>query len=273
MKSHDFGQFTFNNSIFNETQINDLIKMAKKSTPTLATEALFLQLISADEMTSQDDEFIRTLITPRQTARALELKDGQSLAFAQGLIDNGIANYVELERILDEYHNLEIPPIETAITNYYENLKTKFSVDFPLAVDVIRNFHDFLSETLNSTIVILPPTNFENKIRMGASVKIIGEVPVVIGLFASEDIFVQLATRYDSYVEMSEDAYDAISELLNVFTGHFVVKVAVTKGLDEEPEPPRFGTTLGEIESIALTSDIGKFYIYISKQEIFDKIT
>ena len=79
----------------------------------------------------------------------------------------------------------------------------------------------------------------------------------------------QIAKRYDSYVEELEDAYDAISELLNVFTGQFVVNIAVTRGLDEEPEPPRFGNTSEFFNFISLFSDVGYFYLYIGKDEIF----
>ena len=270
MKSHDFGQFTFNSAMFDKVQIAQLIKLSKNASPTLATEALFLQLILADELTKDDDEFVRTLITPKQADRALELKNGQSLWFAQGLINAGIANYLELGRILEEYNKLEIPPVETALTTYYETLRTRFTVDFPLAVDVINQFHSFLSETFNSSIVILPPEQIENSIKVGASVKIIGDISVVVALFAPEDVFLNLAKLYESFVEEIDDAYDAVSELLNVFTGHFVVRAAVSSGADQLPEPPRFGKIFDDVDSITLISDIGKFYIYIGKHEIFN---
>ena len=268
MKSHDFGQFLYNKSVFNKVQLDELIKMAKHSTPTLATEALFLQLVEADELTQNDDEFVRTLVTPRQAARALELKDGQSLFLAQALIDNDIANFSELDLLLKDYNNLEIPPIESALTIYYEKLKNYPDIDFPFAVDVISSFHSFLSETFESTIVILPPTECSNKVQVGASVKIIGEIPVVVAMFADDDLFLRLAQRYDEYVETKEDANDAIAELLNVFTGHFTVKIAVTQGVEEEPEPPRYGS-VANVESISLMTDIGTFYIYIGKREVF----
>jgi len=70
-------------------------------------------------------------------------------------------------------------------------------------------------------------------------------------------------------VETVEDAHDAISELLNVFTGHFTVKIAVTKGLEEVPEPPRYGSIIN-ISCITMMADIGTFYVYIGKNEIFD---
>ena len=202
MKSHDFGQFIFNSSILSKSQIYEIIKSAKQSEPTLAVEALFLRLINSNELIREDDEFVRTLITPRQEKRAEELKDGQSVLFAQALVDNGIANFSKLGRIIDEYSQLEIPPIETALTNYYDKLKNHPDVDFPFAVDIFQRFHNFLSETFNSTIIILPPSNSKNKLKLGASVKIVGEIPAVVSLLADEKIFFDIAKRYESYVEM-----------------------------------------------------------------------
>ena len=270
MKSHDFGQFLFNSSILNELQIGEVIKLAKNAKPTLATEALFLQLVTADELTQDDDDFVRSLITPRQVARALELQDGQSLWMAQALIDNGIADFLKLDQILEKYNDLEIPPIESVLTKYYEKLKTQPDIDFPFAIDVVSNFHSFLSETFKTSMVLLPPANHKSETQFGASVKIIGEVPVVVALLADEKMFFNIAEKYDSYTETMEDAYDSISELLNVFTGQFVVHVAVTKGLEEVPEPPRYGTNSNIIDTIAVIGDMGTFYIYIGKQEIFN---
>ena len=269
MKSHDFGQFLFNSATFDKDQLDEIIKLARKSEPTLATEAVFLQLVETSELTQTDDEFVHALITPRQAARVLELKDGQSLYLAQALIDNGIADYSQLGEFLEKYDKLEIPPIESALSEYYEGLKNCPDIDFPFAVDVISSFHSFLSESLKTTIIILPPSDCRINKQIGASVKIIGEIPVVVAMFADEDVFMELAKRYDEYVETVEDAHDAISELLNVFTGHFTVKIAVTKGLEEVPEPPRYGSIIN-INCIKMMADIGTFYIYIGKNEIFD---
>ena len=271
MRSHDFGQFVFNRSILNEEQIKEVIKSTNKSKTSLAVAALFLQLLKATELNDIEDDFVCSLITPRQLSRISELKNGQSLIFAQALIDNGIANFLKLDHILESYRNLEIPPIESALTSYYDKLKRYPDVDFPFAVDVVRELHEFLSDSLQSSVVILPPRDHKSKIQFGASVKIVGAIQIIVALLADEEIFLRIAKRYDSYVETVEDAYDAISELLNVFTGQFVVQVAVTKGLEEVPEPPRYGSISNTIDAITLMNDIGNFNIYIGKQEIFDQ--
>ncbi len=287
MKSHDFGQYLYNEHRLSEEQSARLIAATKSAEPTLAVEALFLQLVSAEELTDlfrstygkkfasigetirSIDDRVRTLITPRQALRAEELKVGQSIRLAQALMNNGLANFLKLERLLNEYHDLQVPPLERMLTIYYERLRERLAVDFPFAIDLMRDLHMFLSDVLNATVIILPPTEFDYHEEIGSSVALIGDVPAVTGIFADERTFMRLATRYDDCVETLEDGFDAMSELLNVFVGHFAVKAATRRGLEEEPEPPRCGELSGDIGGFLMMSDVGKFFIYVNREEIF----
>ena len=287
MKSHDFGQFLFNSGRLSELQMSKMIDAARQSEPTLAVEALFLQLISAAEMTDifislktsmirstpikkSIDELVRKLITDRQAHRAEQLKEGQSIRFAQALIDNGLTNFLKLERVLNAYYNLQVPPIESVLTVYYEQLRGRLTIDFPFAIDLFRSLHTFISEELRSTVLILPPTDFKPHEMLGATVKLIGDLPVVTGICADEKTFLNLARRYDDMTETVEDSFDVVSELLNVFTGHFAIKASMMRGLEEEPEPPRCGTLDGDFNGFLMLTDVGKFYIYVNAEEIFD---
>ena len=257
MKSHDFGQFLFNSGRLNEVQMSKMIAAARCAEPTLAVEALFLQLVSATELTNIP---IEQLISERQAARAEQLKDGQSLRLAQALLDNGS---------LDEYHDLQVPPLESMLTIYYERLRERLEIDFPFAIDLIRSLHEFMSDELRSTVVILPPTVEDHSGAVGSSVKLIGDLPVVTGIFADEQTLMKLSTRCDDATETIEDAFDVVAELLNVFTGHFATKAAMRRGLDEEPEPPRCGELIGDPIGFHVLTDVGKFFLYVNAAEIF----
>ena len=302
MKSHDFGQFLFNASIFNELQISQVIRLSEKSKPTLATESLFLRLVSAAELTKilmtltkefpefpialcnaegreknpefveKYDNLVKELITPKQAKRAADLKDGQSLWLAQGMTDGGIVNFAKLDRILAEYRRLEIPPLEESFAAYYDDLRGADKIDYPLALDVTSAFHDFLSATFGTSIILLPPAEIKEEKLFGASVKINGAVPVVTGFLADEKTFVRAAAKYNAWIEKDslEDSFDAMSELLNVFTGHFTIKMAASLGLEEEPEPPRFGRVEKNSGFVKMLADFGNFYVYVGNGEIFD---
>ena len=282
MKSHDFGQHLYNSRQLSEVQMARMIGAAKHAEPTLAIEALFLQLISAEELTDifrsmirsigttlrLTDDRVRSLITARQALRAEQLKDGQSIRFAQALLDNGLANFLKLERILDEYHNLQVPPLEAMMTIYYEKWRDRFALDFPFAIDLMRNLHMFLSDALKATVIILPPPSIDCRGMRGASVKLCGDVSAVTSIFADERTFEKLAASYDEWVESTEDAFDAMAELLNVFVGHFAVKAATQRGIDVEPEPPRIGTLSETPDGFLMMTDVGKFFIAIDREEI-----
>ena len=143
------------------------------------------------------------------------------------------------------------------------------TTDFPFAIDLMRGLHTFLSETFNESVVILPPSDETHGEMLGASVKLAGGLPVVNGIFADRKTFFDLAVRYDDSTASTEDSIDAIAELLNVFIGHFAVRVAMQHGIESEPEPPRHGKVIGEFPSFRLMTDVGIFYVYINEREIF----
>ena len=118
---------------------------------------------------------------------------------------------------------------------------------------------------IDSAMDLPPNANF------GASVKIDGEINFVLGVFAEKKIFHDIAERYEHFeTESLDEDFDAISELLNVVTGHLIVKFANTFGIEEDLEPPRFGQTEKNFGVIKISVSLGTFYLYLGKKEIFD---
>ena len=56
---------------------------------------------------------------------------------------------------------------------------------------------------------------------------------------------------------------------MNVATGHVIVRIAAALGIEEELEPPRFGETEKIFGVIKLLVNVGNFYLYIGRDEIF----
>ncbi len=294
MKSHDFGQYLFNASILNERQLAQILSSKKKATPNLATKALFLRLVSAKELTtlfrknfvdknlddylhshnfkmqSEYDEIVKNLLNARQLDKVKKFDESQSLCLAQKLIDDGVVNFAKLERILKAYHHLEIPPLEEAFAAHYDALQEKYRTNYLLALDVMKSLYDFLSKSLGMTMILLPAVETKEDFLVGTSVKITGAMPFVIGVIANRKVFHELAVAYEKFVtDTVEDDFDALAEMLNVFTGHFTVKIASEFGLEEEPEPPRFDRVTKKIDMIKMLADAGIFYLYIGTEEIF----
>ena len=273
MKSHDFGQFLFNSSVFDENKLVELITAAKNIEPTLATRAIFLRLVSLAELTEGAenlDDLVKKILSPHQIERANRQVNDNSLKLVQALIDTGTADSKTLEKILQDYHRIEIPPVESAFANFYDSAKDDIKIDYPLALNVAESLHEFISETFNTSVIYVSAYESDGKEKFGASVKIQGVMPVVVAVVAEQNIFHKMANLYDDFVsdDLDED-FDAISEMLNVFTGNFTVQFAASVGVEEEPEPPRFGRADKNLQAMRVLTDFGNFYIYIGKEEIF----
>lgn len=297
MKAHDFGQFLFNELIFDEIQLVEMISVAKNIKPTFATAAIFLRLVSVAEMTkvfghsqivesksvedffrSHDevtqekyDEIVRKFLNPHKLKSISRATNDNSVQLAQFLIDGGEISFTDFEKILENYHREEIPPVEKIFGHIYNALQSAKKIDYPPALDVAMHFHNFLSEEFQTTVIYSSTVPDFNQELFGASVKINGDIPIVVGMIAEKKVLHKLANSYDKFVsEDIEEDFDAVAEMLNVFTGNFTVRVATTSGIEEELYPPRFGQLNFELETlVTVLADVGKFYLYIGAEEIF----
>lgn len=152
----------------------------------------------------------------------------------------------------------------------YEKLREVMQMDYSLACNIFKCFQEFVESGLESEMEIDSAMDLPPNANFGASVKIDGEINFVLGVFAEKKIFHDIAERYEHFeTESLDEDFDAVSELLNVVTGHLIVKIANTFGIEEDLEPPRFGQTEKNFGVIKITVSIGTFYLYIGKDEIF----
>ena len=152
----------------------------------------------------------------------------------------------------------------------YENLRDVIKLDYSIALSVFKCMHEYLSEGLNSAVEIDSAVKLPANANFGASVKIDGAISFVVGVLAEKKIFHEIAESYEHFqIDSLDEEFDAVSELLNVATGHVIVRIAAALGIEEELEPPRFGETEKIFGVIKLLVNIGNFYLYIGRDEIF----
>lgn len=152
----------------------------------------------------------------------------------------------------------------------YDSLCTVINLDYSLTLDVVKSFQAFILEALDSPAELVEAAELPAAANFGASVKIDGDIPFIIGMLAEKSVFHEIADRYEKFeTDTIEEDYDAVSELLNVFTGHFTIKLASVLGIEEELEPPRFGQAQENIGVMKFHIGIGNFYLYIGREEIF----
>lgn len=152
----------------------------------------------------------------------------------------------------------------------YEKLRDVMQLDYSVAFNVFKCFQEFVEDGLESEMKIDSALDLPKNANFGASVKIDGKINFVLGVFAEKKIFHEIAERYEHFeTESLDEDFDAVSELLNVVTGHLIVKIASTFGIEEDLEPPRFGKTEKIFGVMKIILSIGTFYLYIGKKEIF----
>ena len=152
----------------------------------------------------------------------------------------------------------------------YEKLQDVMQLDYPVAFNVFRCFQEFVAENIGTQIKIGSAVDLPPNANFGASVKICGKINFVVGVFAEKENFHKLAEEYEHFeTESLEEDFDAIAELLNVVTGLLIVKIAAIFKIEEDLEPPRFGQIEKSFGVIEIQGNIGTFYLYIGKDEIF----
>ncbi len=154
----------------------------------------------------------------------------------------------------------------------YEKLRDVIQIDYDLAYNVFKCFKEFVETNIENKIEIISAMDLPQNANYGASVKIEGKINFVLGVLAEKKTFHDIAERYEHFqLDSLDEDFDAISELLNVVTGHLIVKFANAFGIEEDLEPPRFGQTKKNFGVIKILEDTtGTFYLYLGKDEIFD---
>ena len=299
MKCHDFGQFLFNSSVFDAEKLSKIISAAKKIRPTFSTAAIFFRLVSVNELTEifaetnffdeknsveifrshspevqkKYDEIVQKFLNPRKVKDIKESLADPSVKFAQVLVDETM-EFSQFEKVLEEFYKGEISPVEKIFADWYDALPSKMNFDYPPALEVAKDFHEFLSDSLKTTIIFSStPAKTDEKL-FGASVKILGAIPIIVGVVAEKNVLHKLANSYDKFIsEDIDEDFDSVAEMLNVFTGNFTVKVASQLGIEEELFPPLVGRLeKNEVPFLDVVCDFGNFYLYIGKEEIFKKV-
>lgn len=159
---------------------------------------------------------------------------------------------------------------ENNFATCYQKLRDTIGLDYSLALNVFKCFQEFVSESLESEVEIDSAIELPPNANFGATVKIEGEINFIIGVLAEKATFHQIAELYEHFhTDSLDEDFDAVSELLNVVTGHLIVKFADTFGVEEDLEPPRFGQTAKSFGVIKILVSIGTFYLYIGNEEIF----
>lgn len=286
MKSNNLAQYFLNEGVMPLEQIEPLLPKMREKEIQLPVKALRQRMVDPavlDEIGSVSTEkFIeiakeKGLLTGAQINELLEESGGESLHFAQYLLDEGTLNFSELEVYFKERENMKELPVHYAIRTLCGEqleLESAFYSDF------MEIFMNSLMDFLRAPAVIsLEPVSekvFSTDLATHAASQCMnGDVSIVTGILAENDKFLELASRYseEDLTEIDEIAIDSIQEFLNVINGIYSIQLS-ERGIEVDLEVPRWGKLVvprGTQQLVMrVCTDFGTIYAVLALDEFIE---
>lgn len=280
MNSHYFAQYLLNQKVLEAEQVQKLLAAADHCNVQLPLRALCqgditpeqaaaLSSVSGEEL--QQAMLAQGMLTESQVRNLTEAVTGESLRFAQAMFDEGIADYVQIVEDFSAYKKSNVRPVYAAVKAaaggeleeelaYYSEYAELFLLslirflDMPAVLD--GGAVPFMAEAPNHIV----------------SQRMSGDVSMVGGILAGDDVFLELARRYSHEELEGVDllAIDCVGEFLNVMTGLFAVELG-KRELDVDLEMPHWEKNLqpeaAKLLQLSLLTPVGTFQLILSADE------
>ena len=283
MNSNYLAQRLVNEGKVGVSDLEVLFRDIRGKDPQLPLMALKMHMVTGEELESVDtssstafgkDALAKNLLTDEQLKRLRRQIPGESLRFAQALIDEKKMSYADIERAFADYDATVVDPLDIALEKVGGDLTRE---EREVYGSYIKLLMDQLVDFLHTPVVIDPePYKIEEKFFDGlvyeVSQRITGDVNFVGGIVAAESNFVELAARYsqEDLTEVDELALDSLEEFLNVINGLFCIQLA---GRNQEAELglPRWNKNVVPHGSnqllLKIYADFGSFVAVLSADE------
>jgi CheY-specific phosphatase CheX len=282
MNSHYFAQYLLNEGTVSAGEMEKLLGKAMDREPGLAVRALRQEDVRAEQLKGLDgftEQAFEAAVRERKILTDIQIKNlqeavtGESLSFAQVLLDQGRLDFAELEKQFTGYDSAAGQPVFVAVGQQVpadlEQEKADYSEYTKTCLAALMRF-------IKTPAVIMPqPFKLEPRHQYYAfSQRILGEMEIVGAIRANEQICMEIAHRYSHEAVKKVDSYtiDCIEEFLNVMTGLFAVKLA-KRDMEIDLETPRWSDHAmmqGSHQlSLMVMTGIGPLELLMATDEIF----
>lgn len=286
MKSNNLAQYFLNEGVISLEQIEPLLPKMRDKEIQLPVMALRQRMVAPEMLDGigsvSTEEFSRIaldkgLLTRGQIEELLQETGGESLHFAQYLLDEGILNFTELDVYFKARERMKELPVHYAIRTLCGE---QLEMECAFYSDFMEIFMDSLMDFLHAPAVIsLEPVSeklFSTDLATHAASQCMnGDVSIVAGILAENDKFLELASRYseEDLTEIDEIAIDSIQEFLNVINGIYSIQLA-ERGIEVELEVPRWGKLVvprGNQQLVMrVCTDFGTIYAVLALDEFIE---
>jgi len=251
-----FAQSLLNQGFISADEIRFLLENMEDHPAGIEVRGLWSQVLTGEQIESikkqqnPGDDFgtlaVQAGYMTESDYRSLsELIPTTNMSFAQGLIsEKMVEDYQKLEKLMCDYKTRETLTIGTAVNQVamkhvnFEEIEEEYAL-YSEYTDV---FLRALSRFLNTEAVInLAPEPFSgDKSMITISQRLTGDVMLITGIMAEEDVILALARRYsqEDIKEVGELAVDSVAEFLNVTNGLYIVNLS-NRHLNVDLDPYR----------------------------------
>lgn len=277
-----FPQFLLNSGALEAAELHEFLKRTLTAKADVPVQALFHGVATAAELTSlgtlSGAEFRASaekegILTASQLYNLGEAIAGEGCLFAQTLLDAGRLDYGEIERLLGDFMRAGEHPLAEAIERAADG---KLVEELPLYTEYVGVAMHAFKRFMKIACVVVPQAEpFAREVpRRIVSQAITGGVSLVVGIEASDEVFLALARRYshEDFLEIDDLAVDSLAEFLNVLDGFFAVRLG-ERDLELDLAIPRTACDLNAKASpskllrLHLESPVGAFALLLAADE------
>lgn len=282
MNSHYFPQYLLNKGIIKIEDMAALLRKCADTEPGICVLALQQGLAAPDQlgplMGMAEDEVVAALtekgiLTADKVKELKEAETGKSLAFAEVLLEEKVMSLEELAEQLKAYAGKGSEPLFEAL----EKFRTaELEEEYPLYKEFAELFISSLARFMDTPAVVnicdMEPGMTECDQTYIASQSLIGDINLVTGVYASREVFLEMARSYshEDIPEVNEMATDSVTEFLNVLNGIYLVELS-KREVDADLDTPRFAENqepLGNRQLLVrLETGLGGFILVMAADE------
>ena len=282
MNSNYLAQYLVNEGKLTPAEIKPLLADIAAKDPQLPLMALKLRMLDADALKGLDtassgdfgkDALQKGLLSHDQLQKLHRQMPGETLRFAQALLDGGRMDFGELQSEFAAYEKASPDPVYSAVEKAAAG-----QIDDPeLYADYMTLFMDSLVGFLHTPVVIDPepfviPNDYFSDNVYEVSQRIEGDANLVSGMMAKEKEFISLAARYsqEEMNEVDDLAVDSMEEFFNVVNGLYCIQLA-GKNKETELGLPRWNKNIaprGDQQLLLkIHADLGSFAVVLAADE------
>jgi CheY-specific phosphatase CheX len=279
MNSQYFAQYLLNTGMLSGDEVKGMLMKSMSCKPKLPLLAMYQGLVTARQLTDLGVETAafaaaaqeKGLLTKSQVQNLSQAVTGESLRFAQALLDAGRMDYVRLAELFADYREAPVRPLKEAVARLADGSLDKELEYYNAYVEI---FMRSLIRFMDTPAVI---NVFESLLDSDEQTRIVsqrlsGDLSMVTGLFAADDTFVEMARRYsrEDIQEVDELAVDSITEFLNVMNGLYAIDLA-KRQMDVDLELPRAAKNQKPVGShqleLRIDTGFGSFVLVLATDE------